>query len=137
MGRDRERTAVIFLRKNEVVEIHRRAIDEFGGSQGIRDEALLDSALVAAENRRWYEEADIAVCAATYAYHLTQAHAFLDGNKRVAAAASEVFLLVNGARLEASDDEMLDLFLGIAAGTRPRDEVEAWFQTHVVVAESR
>jgi Fic/DOC family len=51
-------------------------------AQGLRDEALLESALTAARNRHHYEMADVVSCAATYAYHLTQAHAFLDGNKR-------------------------------------------------------
>jgi death-on-curing protein len=69
-----------------------RPIDsETGGGAGIRDVALLESALVAVENRHNYEDADLVACAATYAYHLTQAHAFIDGNKRIAAAVANVF----------------------------------------------
>ena len=119
---------MIFLRKDEILAIHRRVIEEFGGSGGLRDEALLESALVAAENRRWYEQADVAVCAATYAYHLTQAHAFVDGNKRVAAVATEAFLMANGAGLQATDDELYELFMGIAAERIKRDEAEIWFR---------
>lgn len=122
---------MIFLQKNEIVAIHRRVLGEFGGSDGLRDEALLESALVAAENRRWYEQADVAVCAATYAYHLTQAHAFVDGNKRVAAVATEAFLIANGASLRATDDDLYELFMGIAAGKIKRDEAEAWFRARV------
>jgi death on curing protein len=70
---------MLFLRKQEVLEIQHRLIEQFGGTHGIRDEGLLDSALSAPENRLHYENANLATCAATYAYHLTQAHAFLDG----------------------------------------------------------
>ena len=58
---------------------HARLIEQTGGRAGIRDVGLLESALAAAENRHIYEGADLAACAATYAYHLTQAHAFIDG----------------------------------------------------------
>lgn len=118
---------MIFLRKQEVIDIQDRLIEEFGGSHGLRDEGALESALAAAENRAFYEEAGLAVCAATYAYHLTQAHAFIDGNKRVAAAVAEVFVELNGEQLKATNDELVDLFLRIAAGELSRDEVEAFF----------
>ena len=117
----------LFPRKQEVLDIHARLIEEFGGSHGLRDEGALESALIAAENREYYENADIATCAATYAYHLTQAHAFIDGNKRIAAAASEIFLEVNGARLNTTNKHIVKLFLDIAAGTLSRDEVEEFF----------
>ena len=80
-----------FPDKLDVLAVHARLISETGGSSGIRDEGLLESALAAAENRHHYEAADLVACAATYAYHLTQAHAFIDGNKRVAAAITETF----------------------------------------------
>jgi len=76
--------------------VHARLIAETGGTGGLRNEALLESALTAAENRHHDEAADVVTCAATYAYHLAQAHAFLDGNKRIAAAITEVFLETNG-----------------------------------------
>lgn len=85
------------------------------------------SALAAPENRHYYENADLVICAATYAYHLSQAHAFIDGNKRIAAAASEVFLEINGVRLRATNEEIVALFLSIASGAMTRDETEAWF----------
>ncbi len=82
---------MIFLTKADVLNIHRRTIAEQGGSEGIRDKNLLESALAAAENRYFYENVDLAACAATYAFHLSKAHAFIDGNKRVAAVSAEVF----------------------------------------------
>lgn len=71
-------------------------------------------------------------CAATYAFHLSQAHAFLDGNKRVAAAAAEIFLELNDAYLNTTDPQVIALFLGIAAGAVSRDEVERQFREWVV-----
>lgn len=125
---------MIFLRKVEILELHRRLLAEHGGADGFLNEGALDSALIAAENRRWYEDADLAACAATYAYHLTQAHAFIDGNKRVGAAAMEVLLVVNGEGLDAEDDEIHDLIVGIASGTRTREDVEAWLRSRLTHA---
>jgi death-on-curing protein len=94
---------------------------------------LLESALAAAENRHRYDDADLATCAATYAYHLTQAHAFIDGNKRVAAAVTETFLESNGSQLAMTDEEIVRLFLDIAAGLLSRDEVERLLRARIVV----
>lgn len=123
---------MLFLRKSEVVAIQVRLIDQFGGIQGLRDEGALEAALAAVENRVYYEQADLVTCAATYAFHLSQAHAFLDGNKRVAAAAAEIFLELNDAYLNTTDPQVIALFLGIAAGAVSRDEVERQFREWVV-----
>jgi death-on-curing protein len=84
--------ALLFLRIFEVLAIQARAIEEFGGLSGVRDVGALEAALTAAETRAYYEQASLPMCAAPYAYHLPQAHAFLDGNKRLAAAVAEIFL---------------------------------------------
>jgi death-on-curing protein len=120
-----------FPDKLDVLTAHARLIAETGGSAGLRDEGLLESALAAAENRHGYEGADLATCAATYAYHLTQAHAFIDGNKRVAAAVTETFLESNGSQLAMTDAELVRLFLDIAAGLLSRDEVERLFRARI------
>ena len=127
----RKSNNMIFLRKQELLEIHKKLIDEFGGTHGLRDNAALESAMAAAENRGYYENADISVCAATYAYHITQAHAFIDGNKRIAAATSEIFLEINGVSLNALNNEIYELFMSIAAGKKSRDEVERIFSEWV------
>jgi death-on-curing protein len=88
---------------------------------------LTNGAESAAENRFNYETEDLAKLAATYAYHLSQAHAFIDGNKRIAAATAGVFLEINGARLDAAEDEIIELFLDIAASRLTRDNVEKKF----------
>jgi death on curing protein len=92
----------------------------------------LESALLAPANRWYYEDASLAVCAATYAFHVTDNHPFVDGNKRVAAAVAEVFVQLNGGHLAATNDEIVELFLGIAAGLVSRNEVEARFASWVV-----
>jgi death on curing protein len=118
---------VLFPRTDEVLKYHTWLIEKYGGSHGVRDEGGLESALAAAQNRHYYEQADLVTCAATYAYHLSQAHAFLDGNKRIAAAIAELFLNVNGIHLKATGEEVIALFPGIAAGQVNRDEVEQAF----------
>ncbi len=110
---------MILLTKFEVLALHRRSLEGFGGSDGIRDEGAFESALVAVENRIIYDQIDVLACAATYAYHLTMAHAFVDGNKRVAAATMRVFLFANEVELQTTEDELYDLFIGIASEKYP------------------
>jgi death-on-curing protein len=98
----------------------------------VHDAGALDAAQTAAENRAYYERVSLPTCAATYAYHLTQAHAFLDGNKRLAAAVAEIFLELNGAALRTTDEEIVALFMAIAAGQISRQDVEQWFVQRVV-----
>jgi death-on-curing protein len=126
---------MLFLRKDEVLEIHRLQLEQFGGLPGLREEGLLDSALLAAANRQHYEGADLATCAATYAFHLTQNHPFVDGNKRVGAAVAEIFVRLNGAQLAATNDEIVALFLAIAAATVTREDVEQAFARWVVIPQ--
>ena len=113
-----------FPDKLDVLSVHAILIAETGGTTGLRDEALLDAALLAPENRCHYEAADVVICAATYAYHLTQTHAFIDGNKRVAAAVTEAFLETNGFELVMTNDEIVELFLSIASSEISREQVE-------------
>lgn len=115
---------MIFPEKLDVLTVHARLIAETGGTTGLRNEALLESALAAANNRYHYEGADVVSCAATYAYHLTQSHAFLDGNKRVAAAITEAFLETNGFELKMTNAEVVSLFLAIASSQLGREQVE-------------
>lgn len=120
-------STIFFPSFEEVILIHREIILSTGGSDGLRDTGGLESALSAAENRLNYETDDLAVLAATFAVHLSQAHAFVDGNKRVAAVVSELFLKLNGATLAATNDEIAELFLDIAAGEVSREFVERKF----------
>ena len=126
---------MIFPDKSAVLEIQSQIIERYGGIPGLRDEGGLESALNAAENRAYYENASIEILAATYAFHLSQAHAFLDGNKRIAAAIAGVFLELNGAWLNASQDEIIELFLDIAASRILREDVEMKFAEWIIFTE--
>ena len=120
-----------FPDKLDVLIVHATLIAESGGTGGLRDEGVFESALAAAENRHNYEAADAVSCAATYAYHLTQAHAFFDGNKRIGAAITEAFLETNGFYLEMTNQELVDLFVAIAASKITRNEVERVLRNRV------
>jgi|ERR1043165_4175987 death-on-curing protein len=120
-----------FPDKFDVLTVHATLIAESGGISGLRDEGVFESALAAAENRHHYQGADALSCAATYAYHLTQAHAFFDGNKRIGAAITEAFLETNGYQLAMTNNELVDLFLAIAGSKLTRDEVEELFRVKV------
>lgn len=124
-----------FVDKTSALIIHHKLIERYGGIHGLRDEGALESAINAAENRYFYETEDLAKLAATYAYHLSQAHAFLDGNKRIAAAVAGVFLEINGAFLEATEDEVIELFLDIAASKLSREDVEEKFAKWLVKSD--
>jgi death on curing protein len=122
---------MFFPDKLDVLTIHARLIAETGGTQGLRDEALLESALTAAKNRHHYETADVVSCAATYAFHLTQAHAFMDGNKRVAAAITETFLETNGFELTMANEDIVNVFLAIASQNLSREQIEQLLRNKV------
>jgi death-on-curing protein len=126
-----------FPDKLDVLTVQARLISETGGTRGIRDEGLLESALAAAENRHQYEAADVVRCAATYAYHLSQAHAFIDGNKRIAAAITETFLKTNGVQLIMTNDEIVRLFLDVASGAITRDQIEQMLRDRVRTIKSQ
>jgi death-on-curing protein len=125
---------MLFLTKGEVLQIHRLSLEQFGGSPGLRDEGAFESVLVAVENRVAYEDVDVLACAATYAYHLTMAHAFVDGNKRVGAAAMRVFLRVNDVAIDANEDDLYDLFISIASGEMRREAVDDWLRARLQAA---
>jgi len=120
-----------FLTKDEVLALHDAVLEMHGGEAGFLNESMLESALAAVVNRHGYESCSLAECAATYAYHLTKAHAFVDGNKRTGLAATIAFLRLNGARLDVGSNEWHDVILAIAASKMSRVEVDACFAARV------
>ena len=122
----------VFLSLDEAVAIHARVIELFGGSSGLRDVALLQSALgmPSASFRGTYLHGSLAEMAAAYHYHLACNHPFVDGNKRVAATAARVFLSMNDAAFDPTEEEYGDLTLGVAAGTIDKAAVTAFFKIH-------
>jgi death-on-curing protein len=107
-----------FLSLAEVVEIHRDQIPRYGGAPGIRDLGLLRSALAmpAATFGGAILHTDIHEMAAAYLFHLVKDHPFIDGNKRTGTVAALVFLALNGYECRASEDELTDTVLQLAAG---------------------
>lgn len=124
---------VAFLSPGQVLAVHRRMVDEFGGEAGLRDRGLLESALAmpAARMAGRYLHRGLPAMAAAYLFHLCRNHAFVDGNKRTALAASELFLLLNDRTLSATDDELLALTIGVAASTVSKAETTRFFRRHV------
>lgn len=122
----------VWLPRKLVLALHALAIKEFGGSYGIRDEGLLDSALARPRHRIAYGEPTLFALAAAYAYGLSKNHAFVDGNKRVAFAAIDVFLQLNGHELSASDVEATVVMQDLAAGSLSEDELAAWIEINSV-----
>ncbi|MCX6904392.1 MAG: type II toxin-antitoxin system death-on-curing family toxin [Verrucomicrobia bacterium] len=110
-----------------VREIHGEAIARFGGSDGVRDRALLESAVAAPQATFGGQSPyrDLAEVAAAYLFHLCRNHPFVDGNKRTALGACIVFLRFNGIEPKADGPEWEDLMLAVAASVIDRDETTA------------
>jgi len=117
-----------WVRDNSVLAVHDQQIAEHGGLAGVRDQALLLSALARPRNLAAYGNPDIADLAAAYATGIARNHAFLDGNKRTAWVVAEVFLLKNGYELTASDRDGVEVMLAVADGSMPEAKLAAWFR---------
>jgi death-on-curing protein len=112
-----------------VDEIHSEQIDEHGGSHGIRDDALIDSALARPRNRWEYDpEADVFTLAAAYGFGLAKNHGFIDGNKRVAYMAMYVFLGLNRWTIDVPEPEVVLLMTDVASGERSEDDLSDWLR---------
>jgi death-on-curing protein len=109
--------------------MHDDQVRAHGGRPGIRDAALIDSALERPRNRWHYgEDADLFDLAAAYAFGMARNHPYIDGNKRIAFLCSAVFLEMNGLRLDADPAEVGDFITGLAAGTVTEAELATWFR---------
>jgi death-on-curing protein len=128
-----------FLSTDQVLAIHRRMIAEFGGEPTVRDLGLLESAVAmpAAQVGGQYLHKGAATMAAAYLFHLCRNHPFVDGNKRTALVAAEVFLLANGYRLAATNAELEQLTLGVAACEISKAETVAFFRRHAMPAKKK
>src|ERR1035438_2859839 len=123
MTDDDDQSEPRFLSLKEVLLIHQDQISLYGGSAGLRDEGALDSALEAPRWDFYYKQADEIDVAAAYFYHLIQAHAFVDGNKRVGTVAALVFLNLAGIWLEIPDDELERLALEVAQSLLNKEQL--------------
>lgn len=123
----------IWIDKPEVLIVHSMQLAEHGGSDGIRDETLLDSALAKPRNVFAYTDSmSLPRLAASYAYGLARNHAFIDGNKRTALVVSEGFLLVNGMKVVSTPEEKYFTFLHLADGSLTEEELTEWLTKHAL-----
>jgi len=110
---------ITFLTLAEVVEIHADQIQRYGGSEGIRDMSLLSSAVAmpyASFSGRFFHS-DLYEMAAAYAFHISQNHPLVDGNKRTALAAALVFLEMNGVSIVDPERKLYDAMVSLASGS--------------------
>lgn len=123
----------IHLTVERVRKIHQQAIERFGGSDGLRDHSLLESAVSAPQatfgGESLYE--DMVEIAAAYLFYLCRNHPFIDGNKRVALGACIVFLRINGFKPKADGPEWESLTLDVAASRLNRDQTTERLRTLV------
>ena len=125
----------IYITAAEAVEIHRAMIDAHGGSHGIRDIGALESALFRPQSG-YYEDIIAEACALLES--LAVNHPFVDGNKRVAFAAMEIFLLINGWQIEATQQQIYRLMMRLFdRGKFELAELDKWFRPRVVKADSQ
>jgi death-on-curing protein len=126
----------VWLSVELIRAIHDEQLAEHGGSTGLRDAGLLDSALARPLNRAGYGEPDIAELAALYALAIAQNHPFIDGNKRTAFVALELFLRLNGCALTAGDADCVVMTLAMATGELPDGEFTAWVRLHTLTEKN-
>jgi len=119
-----------FLMLDEVLEIHARQIELYGGPEGLRDPDGLESAVATpmATFGGEFLHATIPAMAAAYLFHICQNHPFVDGNKRTGANAAITFLLMNDLDPEFSEDELVDLVLAVASGAMSKTALTEIFE---------
>lgn len=117
-----------WIDKNLLVILHDESLVMHGGASGVRDEALLDSALNRAPNLAHYGQPDYAELAAAYGVALAKNHPFVDGNKRVAFLSVGVFLMLNGHRLTATQVDATLIMFAVAAGEIEEPAFAEWIR---------
>jgi len=123
-----------FLSVEEVIALHAAQIARFGGSDGVRDIGMLESAVAMPQMGFGdeYVHRDMFEMAAAYLFHIVMNHPFVDGNKRAGAHAALLFLADNGYALTLSDDVAYDLVIGVCEGTVTKQPLAAAFRDHAI-----
>ena len=122
----------IWIEESVVWAVHEAQLAEHGGSVGVRDAGLLQSALARPQNLAVYGEPDITDCAAAYGYGIARNHPFIDGKRRTAFVCAELFLVLNGYDLSADDTDCIQTMLAVAAGDIEEAAFAAWLRAHAV-----
>lgn len=120
-----------WIGEDTILAIHDDQLVEHGGLPGIRDFALVQSALARPRNLAAYGQPDAARLAAAYAFGLARNHGFVDGNKRTAYVAALVFLLDNGYEFTAGDADSVATMLALASGAMTEIKLAAWFRKYI------
>lgn len=125
-----------FLSLDDVLELHQEQLRAYGGSDGLRDIGLLESALAqpSASFSGVPLHRDLFEMAAAYLFHLVQNHPFIDGNKRIGLEAALVFLELNGCSIEVEDEKLIDLVFTTAQGKATKAIIAEFFRLHTVVS---
>ena len=118
----------VWIDPRAILAIHDEQLAEHSGGSGLRDQELLESALARPINMAAYEDPDAAALAASYAMGLAKNHPFVDGNKRTAFVALELFLALNGRELMAGDVDCVVTMLAVAAGDIDETELAEWIR---------
>ena len=120
----------LFLDMDHIMRLHRSLIKQYGGTEGVRDVGLLQSAIAMpqASYDGEFLHGDIFEMAAAYLYHITQNHPFLDGNKRAGAAASIVFLAINDIQIDNDEEGLVALTLSVATGQAGKNQIAEFFR---------
>jgi death on curing protein len=126
----------VWLRADVMLAVHEEQLAEHGGAAGVRDPGLFDSAMARAQNLVHYGQPDVAELAAAYGCGLARNHPFVDGNKRTAFVAVELFLACNGYSLTANDVDCVLTMLAVASGSMDEAGFADWIRRHVVPSEA-
>lgn len=121
----------IWVPLDAVLAIHDEQISEHGGIRGVRDLAVVDSALARPRNLVSYRKPDAAALAAAYTFGLCNNHGFLDGNKRTAYVVAETYLDLNGYAMTASDEPVVRTMLAVASAVMPEKQLAKWFRSFI------
>lgn len=124
----------VWVTVDDLVAVHSRQLAEHGGGDGTRDIGLLDSAVARPQFTWQYAEtpADLATLAAALAFGVITNHPFIDGNKRTGYVACRLFLILNGADIDASTDAKYLTFYSVAGGSVTESELADWIRRHLL-----
>ncbi len=124
---------MIYLSKEQIILLHERLIEAFGGSSGVRSENILD--LCVNSIHQTFDGIDLYPSIIHKAVHLgfslVTNHAFIDGNKRIGTHAMLVMLALNGYELDYSNSELIDIIMSIASSTKSEDDLLKWVKEHL------
>jgi death-on-curing protein len=122
--------AWVWLDHAVMLAVHDEQLAEHGGGAGVRDMGMFESAMGRPRHLAVYDKPDVAELAAAYGFGIARNHPFVDGNKRTAFVAVELFLVLNGIELEAGDADCVLTMLAVAAGEMTESDFAAWIRSH-------